>query len=882
MFTYPVSAETYNYKAGVNVERSFSIDKDGERVTVDRTTYNFKNQVQNYFYIDYEFTFDSIPKTSISVPQNDKEVVLVLDRSGSMRWDLDGDEPGTSGFSGTSRMSILHDAASDFVDSLSENSNIKLSLMSYSSSTSVFTRNSKRIIDISNGNQVNTTNYYNREAIKNEITSMSPNGGTNVGDAFRIGYQLLDTSESDANAERYFVFLSDGEPSFFSYDTVTRSEYNSDSSWNYRYNDDTYYNYYAGTGAAPRTNSSNDYDRGRKYAELMAPSLSVFEKSYFLSFNDDEFTALSAIADLIAGEKGQYYQAKTSDRINTVYDEISNEILAVLKLNNAKFEDTLPENIVVSVDPDDQYKDSIEIRDGKVYIDFSAINYRSSGNEYIADPIKISLKASYNQLGDYVFADDVGKFEYKDINGDDETLLLGGDTFSVELDPVTNVTATRNTVEGQNPDNEVKVSWDTYDGALGYKIYKGYGDEKKLIGTTSSDTTEIITPIYGEDGATTTYYVEADLPGDLKSGHGEAMCDTEPSILNVVVERENSTFIVSWDKIQDAKNPAVVGEENQTADIYYNLLPIITGPSMDGQTPPGLIEENAGNKGIFKIVNNRVYYEYELDDSISFESYDDKIKFTVGATKEISNTESVNAKPYTSQELQIKQVVMTSIATALNQFDYAKKETIEVLVHSDTAANFPEGVYLYDPVIVVDLLLPDEATNTPLEFTYPTVKVDKITGTGENIVYTPISVSTKAKVDGDVNIYITLNDYANYMMGADQKFRITLEYAISYDSEGGVLKSDVFNAVKALSNNTTYNDGHTVIMNGAYDIPKYIDVLLDRGYSTSLDTLLTMKTYFTYNTTSKDVPAPEVRDEKIGVSTGQMMFKTPDTIDDEF
>ena len=415
----PTSAETYPIKAGVHLTRTFTAIKNDHLIETDSAIINNLDDTKNYFNINYAFTFDSIPKTSVSVPQIKKEVILVLDKSGSMAWDLAGN---TIYGSGTSRMDILKQAATTFVDKLAENPDMKLGLITYSSSSDVYSYNGNKIIDISHGN-VSGTTQNNRNAIKNKINALSANGGTNVGDAFRKGYQLIGTSDSDSDAEKYYVFLSDGEPSFYSYEKKT--SYNVDdynNGWVYKTKwengSNKYYHYYRGTASNPSTNSGNDYSRGKTYAELMAPSLDVFNKSYFLSFNDDQYTALSDIADKISGDKGQYQQAKTADEINTVYDEISNEILAVMNLNNVTYQDVIPEGLTLEIPDDHPYKNKIVIDGRNITININSVNYNLVGNEYVAAPINISLKAKYSDPGTFVFNGSDSVFSYKDINGD--------------------------------------------------------------------------------------------------------------------------------------------------------------------------------------------------------------------------------------------------------------------------------------------------------------------------------------------------------------------------------------------------------------------------------------------------------------------------------
>lgn len=861
----PVSAETYPIKAGVNLTRTFTAPVDGNMVETNKAVINYLDQTKNYFNINYQFTFDPIPKTSVSVPQVKKEVVLVLDKSGSMAWDLAGN---TISGSGTSRMDILKQAATLFVDKLAENQSMKMSLITYSSSTDVYSYGGNKMIDISNGNVAGTTQN-NRNAIKSKINSLYANGGTNVGDAFRKGYQLIGTSESADDAEKYYVFLSDGEPSFYSYEKKTSFNVDDNNNgwifktkWeNYQ---NYYYYYYRGTSTNPSTNSGNDYTRGKKYAELMAPSLDVFDKSYFLSFNDDQYTALSDIADKISGDKGQYQQAKTADEINKVYDEISNEILAVMSLDNVTYTDVLPRGLVLDIPDDHPYKNKISIDGQNVTIDIHSVNYKLVGNEYVADPINITLKAKYTDPGTYSFDSADNAFVYKDINGDAETKHVATNSFEVTRDPVQNVKATREQLDGQHPKNEVTVTWDAYDGALTYNIYKVYNGVDKLIGTTSSDVLSFKTPIEGQDGAKTTYKVEAVLNQSKLSDRGSAEADTVPSILNLKVERENNIFTVSWDKIENTINKTITGGDQELADIKYHITPRIR-PLGDGQTDTTIKEGDASNP-TFLTINNRVMYQYTLENPGDYTDYSSTLEFFVGADKtDLLTNDVIAATPALSLPQRIKQVVTTSIVTSVNDFIYAKNKEIQIDVASDVEA-FPDGVFLYDPVIVVEMLLPEESSVTPIDYSYPTVSILK----EKDSVYEPIPVTTKTEKDGNTTLYIQLNDYKSTIMTENTKLKLNLEFSVAYKSNDGKLDGTIYQKIREVQ------------AIEAYQIPSKFPTLLDAYYTTDIDELMKLRIYYMYNTSAKVIQDQKVRDVKVGITSSFIEFTVPTVINDEF
>ncbi|MBI9011638.1 MAG: VWA domain-containing protein [Clostridiales bacterium] len=845
-------AETYDHQVQLNVERSFStVDSEGNPLETNKMIIDYLDPTKNTIDINYKISFDPIIRNTIPVTVPEKEVVLVLDRSGSMAWDLAGKSKSSSGYSGPDRMSILKDAATTFVDKLSENPKLKLSVISYSSSSTVFERNSMKLIDISNGTVSNSTTNKNREAIKDHINDMNASGGTNVGDAMRKGYQLLDTSESSDDAEKYFVFLSDGEPSFYSYQSYTSNR--PDEKYRIEAGKDNYY--YTGTNVSPSTNSSNDYSKGKKYAELMAPELNVFKKNYFLAFNTSSSNELENIAKLVNSQL--YQQAETTDEINTVYDEISEEILALLNLESVSFTDTLPVGLTIDTTVEGFNSDRISVDGQSFTYNIDSVNYKlnEAGTHYVAEPVEFTVKANYGEVGTYVFTDTDGRFSYKDIDGVVRVKNAGPDTFTVERNPVKNVTATRPQEEGENPDNNVLVAWDNYTGAKEYKVYKVVNGVDVEVGTVKSDTTSLLVPITVTDGAETTYKVQAVLINGKLSGTGEDKSNTVPSILNLTVERENNTFIVSWDQIADETN------------VKYNILPIIEPPKNDDGEPIINDKANPTDDDVFTLLNKRVSYRYDLEDPETYLNYTDEIKFTVDAIKKDKTSgEDIDANEATSEPVKIRQVVKTIIETDLSDFNYAKTENIKVNIVSD--APFPVGVNLYDPMIVVELLLPNEVSDTPLEFTYPTLKLYNVDSDGvETAVRTTVISSTK----GDVKLYIQLDDYTNTFFVPGTDLNLYLDYSVAYKSINGKLDVAVLNELRKVNSGLVQ-----------YQIENQIRKLLNQFYTTDIDKLLVMKTYFMYNTAAKNIDDPTMRDEKVGISTGYINIKDIKEIDDEF
>lgn len=137
-------------------------------------------------------------------------IAMVLDTSGSMDWDLSGNDI-QSGSSTLSRIDILQTQANALVDNFALNTNsdvsINISLVpfaSYAKTPSVF-------YDIKNSSQ--------KTSIKTLINNLEASGSTNTGDGLRRAYYQLNTkmnsdlatSSVDTIVKNYTIILVDGD-----------------------------------------------------------------------------------------------------------------------------------------------------------------------------------------------------------------------------------------------------------------------------------------------------------------------------------------------------------------------------------------------------------------------------------------------------------------------------------------------------------------------------------------------------------------------------------------------------------------------------------------------------------------------------------------------
>lgn len=158
---------------------------NGEAVTQDGVTVS-----KTARYVDkneYEITLSVTIPADVTVPGSSADVVLVIDRSGSM------DDGG--------KMSDAKDAAEDFADALlKEGNGVRMGVVSYADNAS---RDQELTSDAG--------------GVKDAINRIEAYGGTNIQAGIHAARQMLENSDAE---KKVIVVLSDGEPTY-SYNVST-------------------------------------------------------------------------------------------------------------------------------------------------------------------------------------------------------------------------------------------------------------------------------------------------------------------------------------------------------------------------------------------------------------------------------------------------------------------------------------------------------------------------------------------------------------------------------------------------------------------------------------------------------------------------------------
>lgn len=151
----------------------------------------------------------------VPVQSKGVDVVLVVDTSGSMKYDLTGAET----TSGNDKMSIAKTAAINFAKTLLTVTNPdgtisytdnRLAVVSFASDAAVLTGTSPLVADS------RALVCSDMSAITTAINSMSATGGTNYDAAFKTAYDILrDAQEQGGDRKQYVVFVTDGAPGIY-------------------------------------------------------------------------------------------------------------------------------------------------------------------------------------------------------------------------------------------------------------------------------------------------------------------------------------------------------------------------------------------------------------------------------------------------------------------------------------------------------------------------------------------------------------------------------------------------------------------------------------------------------------------------------------------
>ena len=141
---------------------------------------------------------NALPYNESTTTNGKLDVILILDRSGSMSKGVNGENDHTE-----PRLNLVKEASDSFINTImSENNNVKLGVVDYSKDVSSHDMTTDKNIALG----------YN--------DNLEASGGTNIQEAIKEAHNLLNSQGRD-DAKKIIILLTDGIPTFFNYNGKT-------------------------------------------------------------------------------------------------------------------------------------------------------------------------------------------------------------------------------------------------------------------------------------------------------------------------------------------------------------------------------------------------------------------------------------------------------------------------------------------------------------------------------------------------------------------------------------------------------------------------------------------------------------------------------------
>jgi len=296
-----------NDKSNDNKLLSFAIEaiKDGsavKKIDID-TQLEALNSLQ---VIDRSTLSD--PATALAYRSDERPMAIygaismVLDRSGSMDWDIYGNNTYTES---NKRISILRTEAAKLVNAFAKEQNISISLAPFSTS----------------GNSVGPFYSSSNEtgSLIGAISGLSANGGTNTGDGMRRGYYQIvnfNLNHSDMTCKNYMIILVDGVTTY--YTSRSGSYYLADGAINENYD-------VHGYGSSLDPYGTQYVDRVGNLIRSYANGIKTYVIGFSAKYND--LGSIQDIANAAGTDAGNVYQYASDRDLGVIFEAIRKDIL---------------------------------------------------------------------------------------------------------------------------------------------------------------------------------------------------------------------------------------------------------------------------------------------------------------------------------------------------------------------------------------------------------------------------------------------------------------------------------------------------------------------------------------------------------------------------
>lgn len=257
------------------------------------------------------------------------DVLLIVDKSGSMKWKMDTDKDGKP-----SRMDVLKQVVTGtggLTDSILGNAQIdaQMAVVTYSGSNGFLdsTYNDAKTVS------EDWTWTNNKQTVDDAVNGIAAEGGTNCEAGLRTGAEVLEKSIR-TDAEKFVIFLSDGEPTFY-YANGTTDKY---ETWG----GDRLYT------AGKTLGSGSELDQTAwKRAIAQVQQITGLEGFYTIGMtNSSSSEFLTDLTNNSNASKKQFYPANDTEELKQAFRSIVGDITE-FTCRNVTITDTLSEYVEI-------------------------------------------------------------------------------------------------------------------------------------------------------------------------------------------------------------------------------------------------------------------------------------------------------------------------------------------------------------------------------------------------------------------------------------------------------------------------------------------------------------------------------------------------------
>lgn len=327
-------------------------------------------EVGKEFEVEYTITPEPIPVSEVTNANNNKEIILVVDTSGSMDQKINSRK----------KIDIIKGIAKAFIDNLNDDEKVSIGLVQYNSIAKIES-------DLSENNN-----------IEQKINHLYAEGATNTGDALRQAYYMLNKeSEGNNQTDKYIVLMTDGEV-----DTYSKINKNNDD---FKLNEGKA-KYYKSSKWRQSSDGSwsiipeKDYrEKAEEYAKKIAEEKIAESdiKTFVIGFGEGINTSNQEIANRA---KGSYFNALNEQQIEAIYNKIANVVRANVS-GEVSFKENIPstEFIEVVTKADGVHLEGnnskwLVVKGNEISGNFKNVYYtlNKAKTDYVAEPIVFSVK----------------------------------------------------------------------------------------------------------------------------------------------------------------------------------------------------------------------------------------------------------------------------------------------------------------------------------------------------------------------------------------------------------------------------------------------------------------------------------------------------------